>query len=240
VTRAAGAIRVSLRHKQHRHRPVLLIMAKLARMGQVKTRLARQIGSVAATAFYRHNLAAVTRRLARDPRWTTVLAVSPDSSLARPGWPTVGSAQMAQTRQGRGNLGVRMQRLLERRQWAEPWKGGIRGFSLTGPAVIIGTDIPTIRPQHIAAAFKALSGKRCVFGPATDGGFWLVGQRRVPAMLTLFDGVRWSSAETLADCLRRTSPDDVAIVATLGDVDDKAELDAISNWFGRLVLPHSA
>jgi uncharacterized protein len=209
------------------YRPTLVIMAKLARMGQVKTRLARQVGRVSATAFYRTNLAAIVGRLSADRRWQTVLAVSPDTSVSGSGWPAT-ATQVRRSPQGRGDLGQRMQGQLERR------------FDLgsRGPVVIIGTDIPTIRPSHIAAAFRALGNKACVFGPAPDGGFWLVGQRRVPKVQRLFVDVRWSSAETLADCLRHASAADVAITTALPDVDSGEELAAVSRWFGRRILPH--
>jgi uncharacterized protein len=202
-------------------------MAKLARMGQVKTRLGRQVGPVQATAFYRTNLAAIVGRLGHDRRWQTVLAVSPDPSVTGPGWPVTPS-QVRRSPQGRGDLGQRMHGQFERRQ-EHGWRG---------PVVIIGTDIPTIRPGHIAAAFRALGNKPCVFGPAPDGGFWLVGQRRVPRLQRLFDGVRWSSAETLSDCVRNTAEADIALIATLPDVDSADELAAVSPWFGRRILPH--
>jgi uncharacterized protein len=208
-------------------RPTLVIMAKLARMGQVKTRLGRQVGPVMATAFYRCNLAAVLGRVGQDSRWETVLAVSPDTSVAGSGWPTT-ALRIRRSPQGRGDLGQRMQGQLERR--LEP--------RARGPIVIIGTDIPTIRPTHIAAAFRALGRKRAVFGPSPDGGFWLVGQRRTPQLLRLFGDVRWSSAETLADCLRHASADGVALTTVLPDIDSGAELAAVSRWFGRRILPH--
>jgi uncharacterized protein len=204
-----------------------VIMAKLARMGQVKTRLGRQVGPVRATAFYRTNLAAIVGRLGYDRRWRTVLAVSPDTSLAGSGWPAPPS-QVRRSAQGRGDLGQRMHGQLERR----------RDHGSRGPVVIIGTDIPTIRPGHIAAAFRVLGNKLGVFGPAPDGGFWLVGQRRVPRVQRLFDDVRWSSADTLSDCLRQISSADVALVASLPDVDSGEELAAVSPWFGRRILPH--
>jgi uncharacterized protein len=208
-------------------RPTLVIMAKLARMGQVKTRLARQVGRVRATGFYRTNLAAIVGRLGSDQRWRTVLAVSPDTSVTGPGWPAA-AALVRRSRQGRGDLGRRMQGQLEGR-----FDRGARG-----PVVIIGTDIPAIRPTHIAAAFRALGNKACVFGPAPDGGFWLVGQRRVRQVQQLFDDVRWSSADSLTDCLRNAAANDVALIASLPDVDSSRELTDVSQWFGRRILPH--
>ena len=47
-----------------------------------------------------------------------------------------------------------------------------------GPVVIIGSDVPGIRPHHIATAFRALGGSDAVLGPAIDGGYWLIGLKR--------------------------------------------------------------
>ena len=71
-----------------------------------------------------------------------------------------------------------------------------------GPVVLIGADIPDIRPCHIKNAFKILGAHDTVFGPAEDGGYWLVGQRRRPRILSLFADVRWSSPHALADTLK--------------------------------------
>ena len=57
------------------------------------------------------------------------------------------------------------------------------------------------RARHIAAAFRLLGRHDLVFGPAEDGGFWLVGARRRPRLPPLFGQVRWSSPHALADTL---------------------------------------
>ena len=59
----------------------LVIFAKEPRLGRVKTRLAADIGPLAALAFYRKTLFSVTRRLGGDSRWTTWLAVTPDRAV---------------------------------------------------------------------------------------------------------------------------------------------------------------
>ena len=53
----------------------LVIMARQPRLGRVKTRLGREIGPVEATRIYSVMLADLLRRLGRDPRWQTWLAV---------------------------------------------------------------------------------------------------------------------------------------------------------------------
>ena len=162
-------------------------MAKAPVAGAVKTRLAREIGVATATRFARQATAALLQRLARDPRWQTILAVSPDAAVASRCWPP-GIARIAQ---GRGDLGRRMQRLMQRMP--------------PGPVAIVGTDVPGITPTLIAQAFRRLGRHDAVFGPAADGGYWLVGMRRRPRLLRPFAGVRWSSEHALADTLANLS-----------------------------------
>jgi uncharacterized protein len=216
-----------------------VLMAKAPVMGRVKTRLAREIGAVAALRFHRRTTERLIRRLGRDRRWELVVAMTPgprfrarfvhtNSSLVMPAkagihrrrWTpafagvTSGSVMGTSSRahlvpQGSGDLGVRMRRPLV----AFP----------PGPVVIIGSDIPGVTRDHIAAAFRVLGARDFVFGPATDGGYWLVGARRRPLPAALFRNVRWSTSHALADTLagiaRRFS---VGYVATLEDVDDAA------------------
>jgi uncharacterized protein len=92
-----------------------------------------------------------------------------------------------------------------------------------GPVVIVGSDIPGIGRGDVAAAFRALGGHDAVLGPADDGGYWLVGQRRVPRVLRLFENVRWSSAETLGDTLANLEGRKVSLLRTLGDLDGEAD-----------------
>lgn len=89
-----------------------------------------------------------------------------------------------------------------------------------GPAIIVGSDIPAISAGAIAEAFRLLGRADAVFGPASDGGYWLVGLKRVPRVLTPFASVRWSSETALADTLANLEGKKIAFVATLSDVDD--------------------
>ncbi len=180
--------------------PTLVIFAKAPQAGQVKRRLAATISDAAATQFYRHTLAAMIRRLGPDPRWQTVLAVTPD----RAAWPMAVRYNVPVVEQGSGNLGDRMNRVM---QGLPP-----------GPVVIIGSDIPDIRPGHIQHAFKALGDHEAVFGPGDDGGYWLVGLRRRPMIPSIFADVRWSTEHALADTLANF--DDGAEIATLDTLTD--------------------
>jgi len=183
-------------------------MTKAPRIGRVKSRLARGIGRVGAWAFYRQTLAAVCRPLAADQRWTTWLAVSPDGTVHDDRvWPV----QCSRLSQGGGDLGQRMGRVME--------------IMAPGPVVIIGADIPDIRPRHIAAAFAALGRYDAVFGPADDGGYWLVGLKRRPKITSLFGGVRWSTEHTLKDtCANLSKEAKIIFLETLTDVDEVSDL----------------
>jgi uncharacterized protein len=106
-----------------------------------------------------------------------------------------------------------------------------------GPVIIIGTDIPAITPAHIAKAFAQLRANDAVLGPTPDGGYWLVGLKRCPRVARPFNGVRWSSAGTLADTAFNLRDVEVAIADLLPDVDNAADLANCKDWFGRHTLP---
>lgn len=181
----------------------LVVFARRPRIGRVKSRLASDIGVVAAWGFYRRTLKAVARPLIRDRRWRCWFAVTPDAAIHdRRTWP----AGCTLTGQGGGDLGRRMARVAE--------------VLPTGPVVIVGADVPGIRPRHIADAFKALGRHDAVFGPAEDGGYWLVGLKRRPRFLDIFTPVRWSTEYALADTITNLDGGSYALLETLADIDD--------------------
>lgn len=200
----------------------LIVMAKAPVAGRVKTRLARALGVATAVRLARHSLGSLLQRAALDARWATAIAVSPDTAAGGRAWPR-GVTRMPQ---GGGDLGARMQRILER---APP-----------GPAVIVGTDVPDAARAHIVAAFRLLGCHDAVFGPAADGGYWLVGLRRRPRLLRPFGGVRWSTAHALSDTLANLRGRAVATLPTLSDVDTAADFARCAGYFGRRVRPAQA
>lgn len=184
--------------------PQLVIMAKRPQIGRVKTRLARDIGTAEALRFFRGASVSLIRRVARDPRWQTVIAVSPDMATHDRGiWPS----DIPLVPQGSGDLGARMGRLF-------------RDLP-PGPVVIIGADIPGITRAHVASAFAALGNHDAVLGPADDGGYWLVGLRRQPRIAEIFGDVRWSSEHAFTDTVGniRGQALSLAVIGTLADID---------------------
>lgn len=180
----------------------LIVFVRAPAIGAVKRRLAAGIGALAARRFYVATTRWLLARVAGDARWKTLLAVTPDTyALHGRFWP----ARLPRFPQGDGDLGRRMARALSRSG---------------GPSVLVGSDIPALSERHIAAAFTALGRVDLVFGPASDGGYWLVGARNPLVLRGLFDGVRWSGPHALADTLANARSRRVALLEPLDDVDD--------------------
>jgi rSAM/selenodomain-associated transferase 1 len=195
-------------------RPILLIMTKQPQLGAVKRRLAKEVGAFAAWQFYRHHVLGLVKRLARKPFWQTHILITPDRS--RYGWP----AKLHQHPQGHGDLGQRM-------------LAGLLAAPRGTPVIVIGCDIPGINTPHLRQALSKLRHAHAVFGPAEDGGYWLVGFSGRQQLWRPFDQVRWSTPHALADTLVNFVGKKVAYAATLRDVDDAKSLalakDALSS-----------
>jgi glycosyltransferase A (GT-A) superfamily protein (DUF2064 family) len=181
----------------------LVIFARRPAYGVGKRRLAAEIGDLAAWRFQRFTLAALLRELAADHRWTTWLAVTPDRPT---GW--VRDARVIA--QGQGDLGRRLIELMRRLP--------------AGAVVVVGSDSPQVTRQDVATAFHRLGPCDAAFGPAVDGGFWLVGVSRRGRRRPPFRAVRWSTAHALADTLDNLRGRPVGFLRCLEDVDDAASL----------------
>ena len=187
----------------------LVIFARYPRFGTGKSRLAAGAGPGVALRFQRVMLSTLLRRLSGDLRWRTWLAVTPDRSGP---WPR----HIGIRPQGKGDLGQRMARVVEQMP--------------PGPVVIVGTDSPRLCADHVARAFGALGDCDAVFGPATDGGYWMVGLRRRPRFINPFRAVRWSSEHALEDTVSNLNGHSVAILDRLDDVDDVEGLARSRHW----------
>lgn len=185
-------------------RPQLYIFAKKPGMGAAKTRLARDIGPTHAQRICRAMSAQILRNV-KDPRWDTSLYIAPARAIGTvPAWDG-----FSQRPQPKGSLSPRL---------ADVFSGVKR------PVLVIGTDCPQICARDIADALGALRTAPFVFGPARDGGFWLMGAN-APLKPYVFDGVRWSSEHTLSD-LEAGLNGAVVKLRTLSDVDDATGLAA--------------
>ncbi len=184
-------------------------MLKYPRPGAVKTRLIPALGERRAAelhrALVRHTIAEVTRFAARhDVAVEARIAGAPDEAASR-AWL---GGEMAISAQGDGDLGQRMDRAAQ----AALADGAAN-------VVVIGGDCPQLTAEHLAAAFATLGHADVVLGPATDGGYYLIGLRAPQP--TLFQGISWGGAEVLVQTLAAARSISVKVeqLATLRDVD---------------------
>lgn len=178
----------------------LIIFTKAPVIGRAKTRLAAGVGKIHAHRIYKRMVSQVIRQTL-DPRWETILAVTPDKHVSG-GYDNIWPTDLPRMGQGQGSLSPRLTRAL----------------SFNGATMVIGTDAPQITSADIARGFKALHKNELVLGPADDGGFWLIGARG-PVPASLFDGVAWSTETALKD-VEANCDGKVAYLRTLIDVDD--------------------
>jgi rSAM/selenodomain-associated transferase 1 len=181
----------------------VVVFARAPRLGTVKRRLARDIGQLAALRFHRSTLYRLLHALAADTRFRTVLALTPDRVRLRL------PVDVPRIAQGRGSIGDRMHAVCRRFR--------------SGNVAIIGSDIPEAAAFDLVSAFRSLGRADAAFGPARDGGYWLValGPRR-PAHP--FIGVRWSTSHALSDTVGNFSNRSVAMLRVLQDVDTADDL----------------
>ena len=168
----------------------LVVLARWPAPGRCKLRLASSLGAEAAARVQArltgHTLA-VARQLARQLGIELVLAIdglAPRAARRLGDQLGVGRIVL----QGRGGLGVRMQRQFQRAATERARR-----------VVLIGSDLPQLERADLASAFAALDHQEAVLGPACDGGYWLIGLRRPePALM---EGIAWGSEQVLEQTL---------------------------------------
>lgn len=192
-------------------RGTVFVFVKAPRAGQVKTRLGVGVGMGRAAALFR----VLTERTINETAkggWGAVLAVDPPGAIS--GWRALWPPHLRRVAQGPGDLGARMGRIIS--------------VAPPGPVVIIGADAPGLRVRHLRQAFAALAGADAVFGPAEDGGYWLIGLARRKPASGLFNNVRWSTAHALEDTLASLPLDfDVRYLEVLSDIDEADDLSSL-------------
>ncbi len=191
-------------------RATLLIYAKPPRMGLSKTRLARSLGSPAQARRIAMMTLAKTIRASLASHCRTILYTAPDSALHESLggiWP----AHLERRSQGSGDLTARLNKGLNE---AAP-----------GPVMFIGADAPDLSPALIRLAIRSLQRSDAVFGPASDGGFWLFGLNKTSRTRSPFHNVRWSGPQAMAD-VQANLPES----ATVGLLPELIDIDEAQDW----------
>lgn len=193
----------------------LLVIAKEPVPGRVKTRLSPDYTPEEAALLAEASLADTLGTVARTPARARVLALR-----GAPGpWLPPGVRVVPQRG---GGLDERLAHAFE-----DAYAGR--------PLVLIGMDTPQVTPALLERAGEALEEDGAVFGPAEDGGFWLLGLRRPDA--ALLRGVPMSSPRTGQAALERLDAAGltVATLPALRDVDTAADADEVA-----ALAPHGA
>jgi len=157
----------------------VVIFARLPTPGKAKTRLAASVGDANAAEFYRRTAERVFASTSRcdDAASRTLFFSDPTESNAIANWlarcdPDARDGMRASAQKDVPDLGERMRDALNRAM-----STGVHGFGAE-KAVVVGTDVPDLSAEHITLACRALDDNDVVFGPAEDGGYYLVGVRR--------------------------------------------------------------
>ncbi len=201
---------------QIQDRAAILVFVKDPQPGQVKTRLAASIGDVPAASLYRAFVADVLETVimcASYDRW--ICFDPPESEPAIRTWLGAGHRFIPQVGT---DLGLRM-------AWAFEQTFS-QGYDRL---ILIGTDIPQIQPNTLSAAFSALTETDTVIGPATDGGYYLIGFRKKSFTPNVFRGIVWGSDTVKDDTLAWLSSIGrrCFLLPSLRDIDDFEDLKAL-------------
>jgi len=189
----------------------VLFFARAPRPGQVKTRLAADVGSDVALEIYRALGSRVVDQIAGVSS-ITVWYEPADAEEEMRAW--LGDLRFEV--QPDGDLGARLTRAFA----AHP----------SEPAIAVGADAPDVDAAAIESAGNALRATEVVLGPANDGGYYLIGLAR--PLPKLFQALPWGTDEVLdatrAACDKmRITP---ALLPVLRDVDRLSDLKALGLW----------
>ncbi|WP_323254595.1 TIGR04282 family arsenosugar biosynthesis glycosyltransferase [Spirulina sp. CCNP1310] len=199
----------------------LIMMSRYPIAGQTKTRLIPRLGPEGAAQLQQqmteHTLATVAR-LQQSRRVRGAIAFTDGDLAQMQAWL---GASWDYWPQGEGDLGDRMARAFA------------HSFSLgASRTVMIGIDCPDLTPALLAAAFDQLATTPVVFGPATDGGYYLIGLAQ--PYPDLFQSITWGTDQVLAQSrqILNTAAMPFVVLPTLTDVDYPEDLPVWEKYQG--------
>ncbi len=186
----------------------VIIFAKEPVPGRVKTRLAKEIGADEACRIYQTLLDCTMKAIA--PLKTTKYMYLPPGDRC---WLHAEEQKDLCIRTQIGtNLGERMQNA-----FAECFA------YLHERIVLVGSDCPGLNPSLLRKAFQALRRADTVFGPAADGGYYLIGQ--ADTCRDVFSGIPWSTEKVWAYSRKRLEINNWSfdLLPVLEDIDTLAD-----------------
>lgn len=188
----------------------LIIFVRKPELGKVKTRLAATMGDAAALKVY-ELLLAHTYQIAAAMN-IPVYVYYVDGIAENDLWQ--GPAFRKKQQQG-NDLGLRMYNA-----FTETFAQGHQQL------IIIGSDCYELTPAIVTEAFSALAQSDAVIGPATDGGYYLLGLKQ--PMPHVFEGIAWSTDTVAAVTMVKLYEQgySVSMLQALPDIDEEKDLPA--------------
>ncbi|HEV2296122.1 MAG TPA: TIGR04282 family arsenosugar biosynthesis glycosyltransferase [Tepidisphaeraceae bacterium] len=191
----------------------LVVFARFPQPGLTKTRLIAALGPEGAAALqHRMTLGLLqhARRL-RAQRGSRIVVCFAGGDV-----PLMQSAygkDLSYRPQNQGDLGERLSAA-----FADAFSEEARSV------VAVGSDCPALTDSILAEALDALSDNDVVLGPATDGGYYLIGLRRLQS--SLFQAIDWGTSRVLEQTLHaaREGGLSVRLLGPLEDVDRPEDL----------------
>ncbi len=196
-------------------RIALVVMAKAPALGHVKTRLVPRIGAEGALALYRAFLADKLAQIALVPGVARAVAFAP--SEAEVAIREIAGPDVRLIAQRGADLGERLRNVVN--QLVDEGAAGV---------LVVDADTPTLPIHALVEASHALERGAVVFGPAWDGGYFLIGLSE--PCDALFEGIDWSTRRVLSQsaAAARASGKVVRFLASWADVDEPADLDRLA------------
>ena len=188
--------------------------------GAVKTRLGRSIGDETAAQLYRCFQSDLLERFVNVVD-QLVIAYHPVTLQGEQYFAQFAN-QAKLWQQPESSLGQRMFEFFD---------------SFPGPSVIIGSDSPSLPTQYVHHAFELLQQHEIVLGPATDGGYYLVGQS--VSFPEMFVDIEFSQPAVLNETVQRINQHNrsLALLSPWYDIDENQDLTAL---YGHLQAMKSA
>lgn len=198
-----------------------ILMLKAPIKGFVKTRLALEIGDERALEVYRWMGRKTLETVPKN--WSIQVSYTPDSATSlMKNW--LGE-EMDFRPQGEGDLGIRMFRAYRSEN------------NTTGLAsVFLGGDCPALSSEILKEAERSLNEADVVIGPASDGGYYLIGMKK--PYRSLFENMPWGEDSVLEKTLQGAGSEGVStkLLPELADVDDLESLISQRIYFDQDLL----
>jgi rSAM/selenodomain-associated transferase 1 len=204
---------ISVAKKEEMFLDRLIIFTRYPEPGTTKTRLIPALGPEGAADLHRQmseHTMTWARRLKNTPTVSLEVRYEGGDEHRIRQW--LGS-DIPFFHQGGGDLGARMARAFQ-----EAFQAGM------GRVTLVGTDCPGLTGRLIQKSFAVLKHSDVVLGPADDGGYYLIGLRRV--IPQLFAEIPWGTDRVLQKTLRVAEAHQLqlSLLETLADVDRPEDL----------------